>query len=362
MVGVAVLTSCLKDDDEAGTAYSDTAVTYFTLGTLNRYTHTTSSTGSDSIIKTSVTGSDYKMTIDQLNHRIYNVQELPAGTDVKHVICTITTKNSGVVALQSMVSDSLQWYSAADSIDFSEPRIFRVYASDGSAYRDYQVCLNVSGSKGVTFAWTQKGTVELPTMEVRLKAMGDTVEISHDFGVYEVANTLYTISYPDGLLKSKRKDAEDWQIEPLDDDTSLLPLYGYVIADWPYGPADNTDYMLLVGAPRQNDEPYMRVWRKIAPHAGGGQWVYMPFDDSNKYPLPRQERLAMAYYAGSVIAVGSDGIVRQSRDQGISWHTNSTYNLPSALTGEVISMTTDEQGRMWMLTSTGQLWQGFASK
>jgi len=341
IVSMAVLTSCLKDDDdEAGSAYSDTAVTYFTLGTLNRYTHTTSSTGSDSIVKTSVTGSDYRMTIDQLNHRIYNVQELPTGTDVKHVICTITTKNSGVVALQSMVSDSLQWYSAADSIDFSVPRTFRVYAGDGSGYRDYEVSLNVSGSKGTTFIWTHVGTVEMPDYLPCLEASADTVIMTRNSGI-----------------------DIDWKQEQLSDAEGLLPdMSKTVIISWPYAPADDTDYMLMVGTPQQDDEPYMRVWRKIAPHAGGGQWVYMPFDDSNRYPLPRQERLAMAYYAGTVIAVGSDGIVRQSRDQGISWHTNSTYNLPSSLTGEVISMTTDGQGRMWMLTSTGQLWQGASAK
>ena len=39
-----------------------------------------------------------------------------------------------------------------------------------------------------------------------------------------------------------------------------------------------------------------------------------------------------------------------------------TYNLPGAMTGEVVSMTTDGQGRMWMLTSTGQLWRGASAK
>ena len=361
IAGVAALTSCLKDnDDEGSTAYSDMAVTQFTLGTLNRYTYTTSSkTGNDTIIKSSVTGSNYQMTIDQLNYRIYNTKELPAGTDVKHVICTISTKNSGVVALQSMTSDSLQWFSASDSIDFSVPRTFRIYATDGSGYRDYKVSVNVSSDKGTTFAWTNMGTMELPTDNPQLVATGDTVMVGRNDGVYTATNTAYTIDANDGLLKSSLDGGLSWQTEALDDVDSLLPAVGKaVFVSWSYAPADNTDYVLMVGTPRQDDVQTMRVWRKIAPYEGGGRWVYMPFDDTNRYPLPRQEYLAIAYYEGMVFAIGGDGILRQSRDQGISWHTNSTYNLPDAMTGEVISMAADNKERLWVLTSTGQLWRG----
>ena len=91
-----MLTSCLGDGDtEETTLYSDVAITSFTLGTLNRDTHTTSSTtGNDTIIRTTLTGSDYKMTIDQLGHQIFNQTPLPQGTDIKHVICTVTSKNN----------------------------------------------------------------------------------------------------------------------------------------------------------------------------------------------------------------------------------------------------------------------------
>ena len=103
-----ILTSCLGDSTDDTTLYSDMAITSFTLGTLNRYTQTTSSTtGNDTVIKTTLTGSDYKMTIDQLGHKIYNQTPLPVGVDVKHVICTVSAKNSGWLTLKSMTSDSL---------------------------------------------------------------------------------------------------------------------------------------------------------------------------------------------------------------------------------------------------------------
>ena len=106
---VATLTSCLKDDEVDYSGYTDVAITQFTLGTLNRYVHTTSSkTGNDTTVVNTVTGSNYKMTIDHLNQRIYNVTPLPVGTDAKHVICTIGTKNGGVVALQLMAVKLVQ--------------------------------------------------------------------------------------------------------------------------------------------------------------------------------------------------------------------------------------------------------------
>lgn len=363
LAGVAVLASCLKNDDEVVYLSKDTAITQFTLGTLNRYTTSVSSkTGNDTVIKTTLTGSGYPMRIDHLNRCIYNTKTLPVGTDVKHVLCTVQAKNNGVVAVQSMVSDSLKFYSSSDSIDFSQPRIFRVYAADGTVYRDYTVRLDVSSEQGTTFGWELAQTMELPDYEPRLEAEGDSVMLGRESGVFLVGDTYYTIDPDDGLLKSRKKDAQDWQTETLDDDTSLLPLHGYAIVGWPYAMANETTYLLLVGAPRQEDEANMRVWRKLAPWAGGGQWVYMPFDDANRFPLLKMSHTLLAYYDGTVLSLGSDNKMRQSRDQGISWRKNNSFDLPATLTGEVISMAGDAKGRLWLLTSTGQLWRGFLSK
>ena len=58
---------------------------------------------------------------------------------------------------------------------------------------------------------------------------------------------------------------------------------------WPYAPANNTDYVLLAGRPRQDGTGTMRVWRKIESRDGSkGKWVYMPFDADKYYPLDRK--------------------------------------------------------------------------
>jgi len=363
-VGAAVFSSCLKDDNDETTVYADTAIIEFTLGSLNRYTQTTSSkTGNDTVVKTTVTGTSYKMTIDQTNCRIYNQKELPVGTDVGHVVCTVKALNNGIITVQSMISDSLRFYSSTDSIDFSQPRVFRIYSSDANNYRDYTVTLNVSSTKGLTFGWELAQTLKPEEMaDHRLEATADTVGMVAQPELFAHSGMTYTLSRTDSLLKSS-PDGNSWQTEALDDDPSLLPAPGTeTFVDWDYAMANNTKYVLLVGAPRQDDEANMRVWRKLAPQGGGGQWVYMPFDDSNRYPLPRQQRALLAYHEGAVLCLTDDGTMLKSRDQGISWRKSTDYKLPNGLEGTPIALVSDTAGRLWLLTDTGQLWRGATSK
>lgn len=160
LAAACMLSSCLNSDDDT-TEYNyskDTAISAFTLGTLNRYLHTTSSTGADSIYKTTVTGSYYKMVIDQLGRQIYNTDSLPYGTDAKHVLATITAVNNGIILIKNVDSDSLRYYSSTDSIDFSTPRTVRIVSQDGQRYADYTVTLNVRKVPVGTVDWSLKTT------------------------------------------------------------------------------------------------------------------------------------------------------------------------------------------------------------
>lgn len=155
---VCLLSSCLKDDDDDTdyTYYGDTGLSAFSLGTMKRYLHTKTAAGKDSVYKLTYVGSAYKFTIDQLGHRIYNTDSLPYGTDVKHVIASVTAVNNGIIYLKSATSDSLAFYSNTDSIDFSTPRTLRVVSQDGQRYVDYTVKLNVRTVPAGTISWQKK--------------------------------------------------------------------------------------------------------------------------------------------------------------------------------------------------------------
>ena len=148
--------SCLSDDSASYIYYSDTAITSFSLGTLNRTMWTKSSTGADSSYVEEIDGSDYHFYIDQAGRRIYNPDSLPVGTDAAHVICNIGSKNGGTVVIaykDTEGADSLAYYSSSDSIDFSEPLDFRVYANDGMNFRTYKISVNVHKEDPDSFTW-----------------------------------------------------------------------------------------------------------------------------------------------------------------------------------------------------------------
>ena len=154
LLGLAMLTmtSCLSTDDEDVTYYHDTAITSFTLGTLNQTIHTLSSEGKDSTYIDDFDASDYVMYIDQLNGLIYNPDSLPVGVDASKVVCTVSTKNGGTAVIKDIDSDTLK-YVGSDSIDFTTERIMYVYSNDMAARRMYKVNVNVHKEVGDTLVW-----------------------------------------------------------------------------------------------------------------------------------------------------------------------------------------------------------------
>lgn len=393
---LVTMTSCLGNSDEDTTVYSDMAISAFTLGTLNRYTHSTSSdTGNDTIIKSTLTGSNYNMAIDQNTYRIYNQDLLPSGTDVAHVtISNVSTVNNAIVTLKSLTSDSIRFFSTSDSIDFTTPRVFRVFPTDMVGYRDYTVSLLVDENAGLSFEWKKVDTRDdlqgwtsdhLVTFgdSVRLvdqnvvtsndcayRLNGTNVERSEDLENWFTMGTaalkqlvgvgtksLFALG-ADGMMKRSEDNGATWLDETLDEDAALLPASDIAMTVWNYTPLDSTDYLLMVGNDAQSQ---VRVWRKISQYGGvakGGKWVYMPVDLNNPYALPVQQHLSLTYYNNVVLALGSDKVVYQSADQGITWKASSTYALPSGLQGTVMSLAADSQNRLWLVTDAGEVWLG----
>lgn len=148
------LTSCMhndNDDDEYSFS-GDAAITTFYLAGAKQLMHTTSSTGEDSTYYESLTTTDYKFNIDNINGKIYNNDSLPYGTDAAHILVNVTAKSSGYVYLKSLTADEY-YYVGGDSIDFSQPRTMRVVSQDGSSWRDYEVKVNIHQQDGDIMQW-----------------------------------------------------------------------------------------------------------------------------------------------------------------------------------------------------------------
>ena len=197
------LSSCLSSDETTVEYTHDTAITAFSLGSLDRYTKTKA--GKDTLLKANVKGSDYKFYIDQAQRKIYNVDSLPAGTRTAAVLATITSKNSSPVILmhakQTANLDSAAYYSSTDSINFSEPRLIRVYSSDYSAYAEYQVTVNVHKELPYEFKWH-----ELAQNNSQLAAFSDLKAVACGDDIYVFGKTAEGTK----VLKSAINDGSAW--------------------------------------------------------------------------------------------------------------------------------------------------------
>lgn len=205
LLAVFALSSCLSDDDEDKTTYySDTAIKSFTLGTLNVSVHTKGLGGKDSVYTATFNGGSYKFTIDQLSRTITNLDSLPIGTDVKHVLVTITTENSGTPILNLRDKDgrdSLAYYSSKDSIDFTDPVRIRVYNMLASAYREYTVTLNVHKQRASSFSWNTTTTEALANVGNRK--------------IVSAGDNMFLIGQQNNIPVFFRKDGNSWaQVTP----------------------------------------------------------------------------------------------------------------------------------------------------
>ena len=147
------VSSCLGDSEDNVVYSNEAGITAFSLGTQKYIRDTIASTGADSTYQTTLDCSSYIFYIDQTKREIYNPDSLPIGIDSKKIICTVTSKSSSVTLIKNVGSDTLQSYSSSDSIDFSQPRTFRMVSLSGLATIDYTVRVNVHQQKPEVFEW-----------------------------------------------------------------------------------------------------------------------------------------------------------------------------------------------------------------
>ena len=374
LAGLFLTASCLSGSEEA-TLYSDAAITSFSLGTLNRYVESVTDEGKDTIVKSTVTGSSYTFHIDQVNHRIYNTDSLPYGTDVEHVLVYLTTYNNSVALIQSIErEDSLWYYSSTDSIDFSQPRKFIVWSSNGEGTSNYTVSVNVHREKTDVFTWEQMAASDFPMNPLDAQHWGENIKQY----LGRSTNEMYALSVDNRLMVSRDHGAT-WEEDLLDEDAALLPTQDLSFVSYPiYDVAENTDYVLLVGNRSTADYPQesvAMVWRKIVDnnsYAPKGQWVYMGHLSDSRFALPRMENLAIAEYADCVVAIGGKGLggctqspyqaIYESRDQGITWKKSSRFIFPAleefSTDNPRIEMTS-EDNYLWInCVNTNQVWRG----
>ena len=349
------LTSCLSDsDDSTYTLYNDTAITYFSLTAVNQFVTTKSTSGADSVYKRSVTTRPV-FSIDHYKQQIFNISPLPANCDLEHVLASVSSKNNGVVTIKSLISDSLFYFSTTDSIDVSQPRILRVYASDDSSYRDYTVTVNMSEDVKEEMSWEEfaAGGEEIPA------ALYQDVVIQK----WDVADG----GDEGDTFKLAKDGGNTWTDEIIaeGEDASLLPEGGVTWVTFPYKGNAHTDYEIMAGTLESAANGFT-FWRKIVEktaEAPVAKWVNMPIEVNRMYQLPKMDCLSLVWFNSNLYAIGNNGKIYKSRDQGISWRTDEDITFPEDLESYNVKAVTDADGNLWLLnTDSGRVWRGSMSK
>lgn len=360
MASLVLYTSCLgSNDDPEVTFYDDTAITTFKLTTVNRYIHTTTSAGKDSVYKSTCS----KMPVFHIDHyqgKIYNTDSLPEDCDLTHVLASISSMNNGTVVIKSLTSDTLNYYSSTDSIDFSKPREIRVYAFNSDVFRTYEVTVNKHQVKTGVLTWEKMEAEDFPTDTEKAKWEQTVKKAGLRQFIGAGAAEAYAFANDGRLMVSKDQGAT-WTADSLDEASSLLPSK-FAFVSWPLATNDSTDYQLLIGTNDQNSTACV-VWRKLAEYASGSEpskWVYIPMESYNAYYLPKMENLNLLRYKGHILAIGDNGKIYESRDKGITWKTNKAFTLPSELTAYHLSAATDDNGYLWIKSlDDNSVWRGF---
>ena len=291
------LSSCLSSDETTVEYTHDTAITAFSLGSLDRYTKTKA--GKDTLLKANVKGSDYKFYIDQAQRLIYNVDSLPCGVRDTAILATISSKNNSPILLMDInKTDSVAaYYSSSDSINFSKPRFIRVYSSDYSAYAQYQVTVNVHKELPYEFKWH-----ELAQNNSQLAAFSDLKAVACGDDIYVFGKTAEGTQ----VLKSAINDGSAWSSIMMnvnlssDAYQSVVALEGklyisdggkvYASADaatWALVSSENADVKQLIGASSKNLYAYNTAAGISVSKDKGVSWEQEKLDTDAAY-LPKQ--------------------------------------------------------------------------
>ena len=407
------VTSCLNSSSSEATLYGEAAITSFNLGNVTRYVNKTIN-GKDSLVKTTLSATTYKFTIDQIQHQIYNTDSLPIGTDVSRALCVIGSRNNSTVFFVDKTDENiLRSYSSLDSVDFSTPRKLEVWSSDMKGHTDYTVKVNVHGQDGSLFVWQKMPVSEvlaqLKDVEAHYWAgtmylegrMGDMTQIYRvdDKGLVmmdeettgkllppgmkrwigSTSQEVYGLSDDNDLMVSQ-DGGVTWESDILDDDRHLLPVQDIAFVSYPLYYATNTEYALLVGNRSVGDFPNDKtamVWRKIVDndeYTPEGFWSYL--EPAGDMALPRMAHMSLVAYDDGILAIGGEDISEgvfsapyaqfyQSRDDGITWKYNKSYQLPDGFDENATSvgMAVDDDDYLWLFCGgTGQVWRGRLNK
>lgn len=331
LASAVLCTSCLNSDNEY--VYDDdAAITAFTLGNINQTFSCKTKDGlRDSSYVKSVDFSSVKMTIDHLGGRIYNADSLPLGCDITKVLATASTRNSGMVGIKNVDSDTTRVFSSTDSVDYTKERELIVYSNSTRSSHRYKVTLNVHKEDGDKFVWTKLSNNTAEVGISALKGMRMVALPNNQLvlaGTDGTATRLYTSA--DGSNWSQTTpatlDADVYQNLMTDGENALFISGGYLYTttdgkSWTW---TATTQKQLVAATTHHLFAYDAEGALNHSTDNGSTWTKEDIDTNDAAYLPQQNVSSAAL----ALTTNSDSyrlIMQGSRD--VTAHSTDTANV-----------------------------------
>lgn len=366
MVSSWGLLSCLGDSTtQEVTVNDEMAITYMKILAVNRYIHTISKSGNDSVYKATITSSSAlpAFTIDHENKRIFNTDSLPYDTDLSRVVIQLSASTyTNTLYVKSLVGDTLFFYSNTDSIDFRTPREIRAYNYGQDKYRAYTVSINKHQVETKSIIWElMSPDTKFPEDETR-KHWEQAVEFA-GLDKFIGYGTKEGYAYDEeGKIMVSSDEGVTWEHDSLGDDPSILPTNVFSFTSFEQATNEETDYQLLVGTISEEDS-LCTVWRKIAEYAERripSKWVNIEMEYYNKYALPAMTDLHLVTFHGTVLAIGSAESIYTTRDGGITWKVYDKFKFPDDYTYPTsVEVFVDDDDYLWLKDNDlNIIWRG----
>lgn len=156
-----VIVSCESTEEETIELNNQACISSVTLGTIKRTIMVTDTLGQIVPSNTTYTASDVRMSIDQRNRTIENLDSLLYGSKVSRVLVNIKYTGKSL-HYRVADNDTAEWtmYSASDSIDLNKPIRLRVTASDEVGETYYTLKVNVHQQDGDSMKWNHTTVAE----------------------------------------------------------------------------------------------------------------------------------------------------------------------------------------------------------
>ncbi|MBQ8889714.1 MAG: hypothetical protein IJY59_09560 [Bacteroidaceae bacterium] len=152
-IAACSITSCLDDETVEYDFSQNASITAFAItDSIVTYYPSITASGKDTTLSTAVLGTDYPFIIDQLNHRIYNADSLPVGTDISKVVVSISSDGYYVFRVKG---DKDTIFVETDSLDFTNPIKFKVLSQMGVFGHTYTAELLVHKQEPELLNWTR---------------------------------------------------------------------------------------------------------------------------------------------------------------------------------------------------------------